>query len=346
MASPSRETNVQAGPSKARRETGSLWFGSGRQASFALYRELRRAGTRSVWLPEFHCMSMVSPATAAGVAVRFYQVDEMLTSRLETLSAVQPHDAVVAVHYFGRAYDLEDIAELCAERGAILIEDAAHVEISSIGADGSVGRHGQYVLYCPRKFLPIYDGAVLVGPSAFIDDVAQSIPNVREQVKSLVALSKSRRYALGTTPPTAQQQVVPADYVEPRFALVATRATVASRIGWRWCFNKTRRWALRRRRFEAIHDAVQGSPAIRPLFTEIQRGATPYVYPALLADPRDFYKLRDAGINALRWEELAAEPSATIDRLYRSLVQLPCCDGMAERDFERLLQLLRKLGQA
>src|SRR5688572_9450961 len=161
MANASHETHFRTRPSPAQRETGALWFGSGRQAAFALYGELRRAGTRSIWIPEYHCMSMVSPVTAAGAAVRFYQVDETLNARLETLSAVRPNDAVVVVHYFGRAYDFEHVAAFCAERGAILIEDAAHIEISSIDGESSVGRYGHYVLYCPRKFLPIYDGAIL-----------------------------------------------------------------------------------------------------------------------------------------------------------------------------------------
>ncbi len=324
----------------------TLWFGSGRQAMFALYTVLRGAGLRTVWLPEYHCLSMVSPCTAAGLDVRFYELGPELAPRAATLAGVRETDVVVAAHFFGRAQPIADIAELCRTRGATLLEDAAHVDLSAAAARRDVGVLGDFVLSCPRKFYAIYDGATLTGNAATLRAVERRTPRVREQLKGAAASLFPAKEPVGVARESLPGTSNDTRYVDPRFIVDAgTRATAAARIVWSLTLDKPRRHAVRLSRYRAIEDAITGASFIRPLLaTTPESSFVPYAYPAVLANPDDFLRMRRLGINVLRWEELASQPSPTIAALQWSLVQLPCSERIADDVFERMLARLRAPG--
>jgi hypothetical protein len=82
---------------------------SGRQGLTLVARALTHL--ESVWLPEFHCESMVEPFEAEGFKLRFYPVDYDLWPVADQL--VQLHDAVVVfAPYFGRSVPREVSAAL------------------------------------------------------------------------------------------------------------------------------------------------------------------------------------------------------------------------------------------
>ena len=329
-------------------DRSALWFSSGRQALFALCSELVKLGLKTAWLPEYHCASMVSPFVCAGADVRFYPVGDALQPEADALVSVGSGDAVVVVHYFGRPYDFTEVARLCLERDAVLVEDAAHADLSFEHVRRTVGKLGRFVLSCPRKFYPIYDGAILTGDPFVVSQIRQRSPSLREQAKSLVALTKRAKHhagVIGAVHSGAADRALEStdsSYIDPRFDVGArTRATIASKVAWKLMRNGRRKQARRMERFAAIHRAVTEGSFAKPLYSEVPKEMVPYFYPAILKQADDFHRLRSFGINALRWENLTGEPTDRIRRLQPRLVQLPCSDTMAEADFRRLLSLLR-----
>jgi perosamine synthetase len=319
-------------------EQSTLWFGSGRQALHALFAALAPLGTTSVWLPEYHCRSMVTPCAHAGVAPRFYAVDEMLAPRLDTLADVRAHDVVVGVHYFGRPFDLRPLAALASRSGALLLEDAAHVPHGSAAVSNAIGALGDFVLHCPRKFSRAYDGALLRGDRAVLRSITQQTPSLREQVKSFAAWLERPKHATGTLSPGEARAGAPEGWVEPRFDVRRRqRTTAASRLA----FGFGRPHAAdtqRRRRYAALHAAARDTRLLRPLFPDLPQGMVPYMYPAVLNDAGDFAKLRAAGVNVLRWEDFAAPLSAPLQAIESRLVQLPVTEAMPDSDFHSLVR--------
>ena len=195
---------------------------------------------------------MVIPFSLAGLNVRFYELDEQLSPCMKTLTNVQPSEIVVGVHYFGRTYDLTPLAALCRDRRCVLIEDAAHVDPSSLSPTSSVGSVGNFTLHCPRKFYRIYDGATLMGDATDLRVIEQSAPSFREQLKGVSAVLRNVNQR-GTVSTAQVEKKVVEGYVDPRFAITTrSRATVPSRLAWQVQSRQQRPKDIRVRHYAAI----------------------------------------------------------------------------------------------
>ena len=73
--------------------------------------------------------------------------------------------AVIPVHYAGYPVAIDRLAELCADRGLTLIEDAAHAPSARLapgsGKLGSFGLAGCFSFF-PNKVLGVGEGGALV----------------------------------------------------------------------------------------------------------------------------------------------------------------------------------------
>ena len=71
--------------------------------------------------------------------------------------------AVVVLHYAGFACDMDAVAEVCADRDVVVIEDAAHAPGSTWGARkcGTIGHMGCFSFFA-NKNLPIGEGGMIV----------------------------------------------------------------------------------------------------------------------------------------------------------------------------------------
>ena len=132
----------------------------------ALYLGLQALGLKagdSVLLPAYHCATAVEPFLAFGAKVNFYNVSKRGQVDLEDVQAKihAQTKALLVIHYFGLPQFLEPIMEICRTHGLKLIEDCAHVlegEFQGIPLGGS----GDISVFSWRKFLPVYDGGLLV----------------------------------------------------------------------------------------------------------------------------------------------------------------------------------------
>lgn len=98
-------------------------FGSARTAIWAALRAT--PGLRRAWVPAYTCVAVPNAVEAAGLEIRWADVDGPNISMKEVLADAQPGDAVIAQHTYGIA---PDPAGLRAARaaGMFVVEDRAH----------------------------------------------------------------------------------------------------------------------------------------------------------------------------------------------------------------------------
>lgn len=138
-------------------------------ALIALWRKARGPALQvTVWAPDFFCNAALNALRQTGAKLLFYPLTAELAPDLAAcrmLAEDNPPDLFLLVHFFGKPSALAPARDFCANHGAWLIEDAAHV----LRPTDAIGVCGDFVIYSPHKSLPIPDGAVLVvrpdGPS-------------------------------------------------------------------------------------------------------------------------------------------------------------------------------------
>lgn len=129
-------------------------------AAVAEARRFATGRTPRVWLPDYFCNESLGPLRALGATLFFYPVDSVGVPEWDTcrrLAAAHRPDIVLLVHYFGLPNDAIEGRRFADVYDAILMEDAAHI----LRPEPGIGNHGDFVLYCPHKWLALPDGAVL-----------------------------------------------------------------------------------------------------------------------------------------------------------------------------------------
>ena len=114
--------------------------------------------TPVIALPDYLCASALAPLAGRAELV-FYPISaETLAPDWPGCATLPRFDLFVLVHYFGFPGEAGAAADFCADRQAVLIEDATHVLRPLPG----VGEAGAVTLYSPHKLLAVPDGAVMV----------------------------------------------------------------------------------------------------------------------------------------------------------------------------------------
>lgn len=142
---------------------GSILTHLARTALTQAYRALELRAGDEVLVPAFHCGVEADAARHAGASVRYYPVPASLAIDPDVIARRMGARtrAVIAVHYFGIPQSLAEVAELCRERGAALVEDCAHVAACRPSAARGPGSWGDAAVYSMPKFYPVPDGGIL-----------------------------------------------------------------------------------------------------------------------------------------------------------------------------------------
>jgi dTDP-4-amino-4,6-dideoxygalactose transaminase len=160
-----RQMGGRADPAAAAVVAGDASYWLCRSGRRALHEALRRQPARSgrrLLMPAFMCRGVVPAAEAAGFEVALYDIDDRFRPVAGSLD-VRAGDAVLVAHFFGLAQSLTVLHESVCGRGAILIEDCAH--LLKPGHDGSsIGHFGEWSIFSFRKQLPVTCGGMLIGP--------------------------------------------------------------------------------------------------------------------------------------------------------------------------------------
>jgi hypothetical protein len=112
---------------------------------------------RKAWLPSYLCQAVVQGFQAAAVPMEFFPVNDRLhCENAGWLKHIQPGDLVLRVNYFGFV-NTDPVFEEAISRGAWIVDDAAQALLTK-----DIGTAASFVIYSPRKFVGVPDGAFLV----------------------------------------------------------------------------------------------------------------------------------------------------------------------------------------
>src|SRR5208337_4242771 len=152
-------------------ETAARWRGAGALKVFPLSRSVwslaaiadglaKSTGRKPVFaVPDYMCNLSLWTLRQNRADLVFYPIEpDGLQPDWSACDRLPAIDAFLLVHYFGKPADAARARSWARSRGAVLIEDAAHVLRPMSG----IGEQGDFVIYSPRKLLPIPDGAFLV----------------------------------------------------------------------------------------------------------------------------------------------------------------------------------------
>jgi perosamine synthetase len=135
-------------------------YASGRDAFARALEGLEIRPGEHVLLPAYICRSLLPSLRNRGVEVDLYRVDRGLRVDLDSVRDGLKAGAsgVVVAHYFGVPGPVEEVAGLCREFGAALIEDAVH--LVAPGPLPGLDRHA--AVFSFRKWVPAPDGGAVV----------------------------------------------------------------------------------------------------------------------------------------------------------------------------------------
>lgn len=329
---------------------------------------LRAWGVNSgdeVLLPAYHCLAMSTPLEWMGVSVRFYPLREDLSPDFEAVHSMitRRTRAILAVHYFGFEIRLDALRAECDARNLALIEDCAHA-FYTIGESGyPVGGTGDYAIASPMKFLPMFDGGVLVTRNgaprvkierkesslkyelkAIVDilDRAGSTGSLRGGSAALRWAAAARRKLGGT-----RRVGIPAA-VEGGFEFDSEWLGREPAMISRFLASMARRSriaGIRRANYEYVADQLRGARGMRLLFPELARGTVPYVLPVIVDDgERAFASARRDRIQVFRWEFTESQHCQVTRNYARKLLQLPCHQAVSREGLDRIIQALKRGG--
>lgn len=108
---------------------------------------------QSVWLPYYTCDALLQPFDKAGIPYQFYALNEQL--EIMQLPALQPHEYVVYINYFGLKE--EYVSRLALHYGENLIVDNTQNYFAQ-------GYEAGWSVNSARKTFGVPDGGFLYGP--------------------------------------------------------------------------------------------------------------------------------------------------------------------------------------
>jgi dTDP-4-amino-4,6-dideoxygalactose transaminase len=238
-----------------------------------------------------------------------------------TAVAITPRTrAILPVHLYGQAADMNALAALAARHGIALVEDCAQAHLCTAGGRpvGTVGVAGAFSFY-PTKNL----GALGDGGAVATDDAALADRVARLRNGGQTSRYHHDEFGVNTRLDELQAAVL--------------RARLPRLPAW-----TERRRALARR----YRDRLAGAPVVVP--PEIDPGHVYHLFPVLSAE-RDALAghLKAQGVETLvhypipipRQPALAAwdpAPCPVADRVCAQLLSLPLYPGLPDEDVERV----------
>ncbi|GAC18556.1 aspartate aminotransferase family protein [Paraglaciecola arctica] len=300
---------------------------SARSGLYILATSLR---SKSVWLPSYHCPALVEPFLAAGITVNFYPICSDLKPDFNFLNSnVGKFENIVGIRYFGFDCGIEKLSEFCKKNQNILIEDLAHAAFPS-------HIYGQAAVTSLVKFYPLSSGAELIVNSNFeaIEKVQENYANLPKKfVQQFNNLYRKVKCKLGFL---KKKQWLYLDIDSMTSWISAADELVLSYTDH---INVKK---VRRDNYQVLANRLANNKYGTVLFPELDSNTVPYVLPFLIHDEAVFVKMRKAGIQIYRWEELA-ESRCQQSKLYRQkIIQIPCHQNIEQSDIDYIIQVLNQ----
>lgn len=331
------------------------YFGSGREALISLTRALGLGPCHCVLLPAYMPEGIFRPFDACHCRIIRYQLNENLDpiwDVLEKLLAQESPVVAVLIHYFGLEKDAARFAYLCRQRGALMVEDMAHI---LPGPSCTLGRDGDYVLYSPTKVVGVPDGGIMVcrSPAAVLQSV-RSVFNVRrvaylyQQVGLLSIATLARNFPAGRW--LALVRRLTARLLDSYSSLMSYYQT-PHRASWlsRWLLRRCEwgDWAAQRQAHSDSYAAGLDPRVFRQFQGKCPVGGGPFAFPVLVSDREELQRfLGEFGISGLtltsRWDfipdEERSQHPATVHVL-REHFLFPTSQTLSRTEVARVIAL-------
>lgn len=342
---------------------------SGRIAIGLALREMGVGAGDTVLVPAWHSPSMIPPVLWRGARPVFYRVrPDTSVDLADIVAKIDSSTRVLMVtHYFGFPQpEMSTIRAFCDARGIRLLEDCAHALIGE-HQGRPVGAWGDYAVASSMKFLPIYEGGLLVSARHSLRDVALRSAGAGFEAKiALASLEKS--FAHGRLTAARAMLWLPIKAKDAAWGLLKSRRTAAQSLSpdssdssfnfdpaW---LDKRSSWfartmtrlaspariaAARRANYERIANALRGLPGGRPLYDRLPAGACPWAFPFVADDPeRLCAQLRDAGVPVVGfgrklWPGVDDSVCTVTSELSRRVLAFPCHQELREQEMTAML---------
>ena len=330
------------------------YFYLARNAIYFLARQWQLENQEVLFPAYFHGVELEA-LLAAGARPRFYPVHASMRVDVDDVcSRISPTTrAVYVIHYLGFPAPVEQLADICRERGLLLIEDCALALFSQLG-DRPLGSFGDAAIYCLYKTLPVPNGGVLfTAENGFrFGQPALRRPSLAS-VMAYTACAFSRKLqfkhdgevtALDTIRSSARSLSekigvvkIGTDHFDPSYADLAMSG-LSSRI----VAGQQFRVIVDRRRRNFSHLLHRLCRVCAPVFEELPSGVCPLFYPLQTPKkPAVLQRLYRRGIEAVNfWSQtppiVPRGKFPEVDELRRTIVELPCHQDLTEEIVDRI----------
>jgi perosamine synthetase len=351
---------------------------SGRVAIALALRELGVGADDAVLLPAYHSASMVPPVLWRGARPVFYRIEADARADLGHIAAllrsVPRVRVLVATHFFGFPQALAALRALCDAHGVALLEDCAHAYIGE-HEGRPLGAWGDYAAASTMKFLPLYEGGVLVSARRPLSGARLRSAGAGFELKAAFntfergfAFGRLRTLQAALWLPLRVKDLAwnalkrrrPAGRPQPMLAPASSdsgfgfdpawldkRSSITSRLVL--ALSSSSRIAARRRHnYLRLLDVLAGLPGVRPLHPRLPDGVCPWLFPLLADDPDGLaQRLLAAGVPLTRfgyplWDGVDQATCPNAAYLSRHVLGLPCHQELRADEFAWLAATVRR----
>ena len=283
-----------------------------------------------VWMPAYHCPAMVEPFIAAGCEIAFYPIGPNLEPDLDFIArTVLASDAMIGVRFFGFDTGIRQLADFCASNEVLLIEDLAHAAYF----DELLGAFGVTSLV---KYLPTTAGGELLFPEnsehlSALNRLYGDIPSF-SGVRTKAAMRKLLRFFR-----LSQTKKLDHRYFHPHCIYQGLQPNDIAIVERSDHGDISQR---RRDNYRYLAQALSTSASGAVMFPCLPDHVVPYVFPFLLEDGEGFGRVRHAGIQALRWEEMVPTECDASTAFRTRLIQLPIHQDLARHQMDLIASAL------
>jgi len=335
----------------------TAYFYNARSAIYTLAISWDLAG-KEVLFPAYCCGVDLLAMLAAGVRPRFYPVHEgMRVDAAEVVSMIGPETkAVYLIHYFGFPGPIDELSDACRKRGVLLVEDCALALFSKAG-NRPLGSFGDAAVFSIYKTLSVPSGGALIvnnghrsgmsarcGPPLIstlthlvsLLETGWDVSSVKWGQKLTTAVRAAGRMVKRSVKPGPVIEVL-TDTFDPSVAKFRM-----SRFS-HWIIKRTDPETVvqaRRRNYRYLDGRLRQIAAT--VYSDLPEGVCPLFYPVLFQDNRAAMKrLRNKGVQAWAWwwpapALLEEHAFPEVDSLRRSVVAIPCHEGLAHESLRLL----------
>jgi perosamine synthetase len=329
-----------------------------RAAIYELARVWNLSG-QEVLFPAYCCGVELRALRETGVQPRFYPVHQKMNVDPDEIAGLitARTRAVYLTHFLGFPGPVAEVKRICATHHIRLIEDCA---LSLFSSNGTVplGSYGDAAVFSIHKWLPIPAGGALVLRDGHR---AELRPRRRPSLRSTAGLTfsgltrhfSSQDCGWGNSLLTAARWMsqpikraaggerieVLTDDWEP-----AALSLTMSRLSHLIVSNQNAELIVSRHRQNYLYLEQRLARVSATVFPQLPPGVCPLYYPALVPDNRAARKrLLMEGLETGAWwsddpSGLPAGSFPEVDRLRRTVLALPCHEGLSQQVLDRMAE--------